>query len=105
MKTFAKQPREVLDYDVDMSEWFSSIPGDEIQSVELAITSPTEVVPSLTASPPAHPSLILMGASPVRFKIWLGGGTNQTYYVVTCLVTTEQDRQKEVEFKVKVIDK
>lgn len=105
MKVFSKQPRDVLDYDVDMSVWFSSVPGDEIQSVELSITSPTEAEPTLTFTPPFHPNLILMGASPVRFKIWLGGGTNQTYYVVTCLVTTEQDRQKEVEFKVKVIDK
>lgn len=43
-----------------------------------------------------------MGAEPVRFKVWLGGGTEFVDYVVTCVVITEQDRQKEVEFKVKV---
>ena len=102
MYTFQKQPSEVLDYDVDMSAWFSSIPGDDIQSVIITVTSAVEEVPTLVLGPGIHPEYLLMGAMPVRFKVWLGGGTEFVDYVITCVVTTEQDRQKEVEFKVKV---
>lgn len=104
MTTFTKQPNEVLDYDVDMKAWFASIPGDDIQDVEIKVTSPTEAEPTLVVGPAPHPPYVLMGAEPVRFKIWLGGGTDFTDYVVTCLIRTEQDRLKEVEFKVKVRD-
>ena len=105
MTTFTKQPRDVLDYDVDMREWFESIPGDDIESVEVLITSASELVPTLIAGPSHHPALVLMGSEPNRFKLWLGGGTEYVDYTVTCIVTTEQDRKKEVEFKVKVRDK
>lgn len=102
MYTFQKQPNEVLDYDIDMSAWFLDIPGDDIQSVSITVTAAGEEVPALVLGPGAHPDHLLMGAEPVVFKIWLGGGTEFVDYVVTCVVTTEQDRQKEVEFKVKV---
>lgn len=105
MTVFTKQPRDVLDYDVDMSDWFAGIPGDDIQSVEVIITSDSESVPTLVAGPIAHPAYILIGTEPVRFKLWLGGGTEYMDYVVTCVVSTEQDRRKEVEFKVKVRNK
>lgn len=105
MSTFKKQPLDVLDYDVDMSEWFSSIPGDDIDSVEIIITSLVEEEPTLVAGPLPHKPVILLGAEPVRFKIWLGGGTDYVDYKVTCIITTEQDRKKEVELKIKVRDK
>lgn len=105
MTTFNKQPRDVLDYDIDMSEWFESIAGDNIQSVEILIASDTEPTPSLVAGPLPHPAYTLIGANPVRFKMWLGGGENYMDYTVTCVVLTEQDRIKEIEFKIKVRDK
>lgn len=105
MTTFTKQPRDVLDYDVDMSEWFALIPGDDIERVEVLVTSASEQEPALIVGPAPHPDVVLVGVSPVRFKLWLGGGTEYMDYTVTCIVTTEQDRQKEVEFKVKVRDK
>ena len=102
MYTFPKQPREVLDYDVDLSQWFLESPGDDIQSVSLTVTAIGEEVPTLVLGPLPHPAYVLMGATPVRFKVWLGGGTEFVDYIVTCLVITEQDRQTETEFKVKV---
>lgn len=105
MTTFTKQPRDVLDYDVDMTSWFAGIPGDDIQKVEVIITSDTEPTPTLVAGPLPHPAVVLLGSQPVSFKLWLGGGEVYMDYVVTCIVFTEQDRQKEVEFKVKVRDK
>lgn len=104
METFVKQPRDVLDYDVDMANWFAGIPTDEIENVVITITCDSEDPPVLMAGPGVHPPMALIGASPVRFKIWLGDGTPYADYIVTCLVSTEQDRQKEVEFRVKVRD-
>ena len=104
MKTFTKQPNDVLDYDVDMTEWFSGIPGDDIQSVAITITCDAEAAPTLVAGPLPHPASVLMGATALSFKVWLGGGTVYTDYIVTCVLTTEQDRRKEVEFKIKVRD-
>ena len=105
MSVFSKQPNDVLDYDVDLTEWFSDIPGDDIESVEITITSAMESEPALVVGPAPHPEHVLMGASPTRFKIWLGGGTHYIDYIVTCVIRTEQDRVKEVEFKIKVRDR
>ena len=99
---FPKQPNDVLDYDVDMTDWFAGIPTDNIQSVTISVSSTTEALPTLEVGPLPHPRYILMGANPVQFKLWLGGGTDGVDYVVTCVVLTEQDRVKEVEFKIKV---
>jgi hypothetical protein len=105
MATFTKQPGDVYDYDIDMSKWFAEVPGDDIQSVAVTVTSDTEATPTLVAGPSPHPAVVLIGAEPVRFKVWVGGGTNFNDYKVNCLVTTEQDRVKEVEFSIKVRDK
>lgn len=102
MTTFTKQPNDTLDYDVDMADWFAGIPSDNIQSVEITVASFAETSPALVLGPEPHPAYVLLGANPVRFKIWLGGGTEYVDYVVTCVVKTEQDRVKEVEFTVKV---
>lgn len=102
--TFTKQPADILDYDVDMADWFSSIPGDDIERVDISIASAAETEPTLIAGPLPHPAYVLMGANPTRFKIWLGGGTQYVDYVVTCRVYTAQDRLKEIEFRVKVRD-
>jgi hypothetical protein len=105
MKVFQKQPRDVLDYDVDMSAWFAGIPGDDIQSVSVSISALSETIPALVVGSPVHSATpVLLGSVPVSFKVWLSGGTDYEDYVVTCLVTTEQDRTKEVEFKLKVRD-
>ena len=105
MDTFIKQPREVLDYDVNLTEWFSDMPIDDIDSVTVTISSFNEEVPTLIAGALPHPVYELLGDTPVQFKIWLSGGTDFVDYIVTCLIVTEQDRQKEVEFKIKVRDK
>lgn len=102
MDTFNKQPGDVLDYDVDMVRWFKSLPGDDIQGVELSVRSIAGGLPTLVLGPHPHPPVVLMGSNPQRFKVWIGGGDNYQDYVVTCLVSTAQDRKKEVEFKIKV---
>jgi hypothetical protein len=103
--TFIKQPSDVLDYDVDMTSWFAGSPGDDIQSVTITITGVSETVPTLQHGQAPHPAYTLIGAQPVKFKLWLSGGTDFEDYIVTCVVSTEQDRKKEVEFKIKVRNK
>lgn len=103
MKVFDKQPRDVLDFDVDMTDWFAGL-GDDIQRVDVSVRSDMEDVPTLVAGPLPHPAVVLLGEPPTRFKVWLGGGTDRTDYIVSCLVATEADRQKEIEFKVRVRD-
>lgn len=105
MYNFSKQPNDVLDYDLDMSEWFSNAPGDDIESINITVKSYTEVEPTLVIGPVPHPEYVLMGANPTRAKIWIGGGTDGNNYIVTCVVKTEQDRIKEAEFTVKVRDR
>lgn len=105
MSVFTKQPGDVLDYDVDMAGWFSDLGGDDIQSVQASVSSDVETVPALVIGPLPHPPVVLIGEQPTRFKVWVGGGTNFTDYKITCLVLTEQDRAKEVEFIIKVRDK
>lgn len=105
MDAFIKQPNDVLDYDVDMTSWFAGSPGDDIQSVAITITGISEAVPTLLIGQAPHPAYTLIGSQPVKFKLWLSGGTDFEDYVVTCVVSTEQDRQKEVEFKIKVRNK
>lgn len=104
MQKFKKQPSEILDYDVDMSEWFNSIPNDQVSSVSIIISCETEEFPTLVQAGPPHPDYTLMGADPVRFKLWLAGGTDYAEYKVTCRVTTQQDRLKEVDFLVRMRD-
>ena len=105
MSVFEKQPGDILDYDVDLTDWFKPIPGDDIESVAITVTTDFEAVAALVVGPAPHPAYVLLGANPKRFKVWLGGGNPFTDYKVTCLVRTEQDRAKEVEFKIKVRDK
>lgn len=105
MSSFPKQPSEILDYDVDMTEWFKGHEGDEIASVTYEVESLTEDTPALEIGPAPHDDIFLIGTSPVRFKIWIGGGTNYTDYKITLRVLTQQHRRKEVELRIKVRDK
>lgn len=105
MSSFIKQPGDVVDYDVDMADWFADIPGDDIQDVVVTVGSASEATPTLAVVLKVGKQYVLQGANPTSFKVWLAGGTSYTDYKVTCLVTTGQDRIKEVEFAIKVRDK
>jgi len=105
MSVFTKQPREVLDYDVDLTDWFRETPDDDIEGVEVSVSSFSEQPPALEIGPAPHNPVVLLGANPTRFKVWIGGGTDGMDYTVTCVIRTEQDRVKEVEFKIKVRDR
>lgn len=99
MKTFRKQPSEILDYDIDMSPWFETIPGDQINSVSI-----TSAPAGLDVPPTGFPVQVLLGTPASGFKVWVGGGTDGELYKITAVVKTTANRTKEVDFRIQVLD-
>jgi hypothetical protein len=87
MKTFSKQPRDHLDYDIDLSEWLEE--GDRIQQVQVEAPSGIE--------------LTSVGYSDTRVKLWVRGGTSGQSYKFSPLIYTDS-REKEVDFMIVVVD-
>lgn len=88
MKTFQKQPRDSLDYDIDLSDWLYE--DDRIQSLELI-----EIPEGITVASTGH--------TENRAKVWIEGGTSGESYKLTLLIYTNS-RIKEVEFLIIVVD-
>ena len=89
MKQFDKQPSEVLDYDIDATEWLTQ--GDNVIGAAITIDITGLVLDSSTINDD-------------RIKIWLSAGVDGITYKVTTKISTEDGRVKEVDFKVKVKD-
>ncbi|MGQ0335685.1 phage fiber-tail adaptor protein [Halomonas elongata] len=87
MKTFKKQPRDHLDYDIDLSEWMAE--GDEVEHVEVTAPDGLEVTQ--------------VGIEPNRVKLWIKGGTDGESYKLSPLIYTES-RTKEVDFMIIVVE-
>ena len=90
--TFSKQPTDVLDYDVDYSEWLSA--SDELIAATVEIDQ--------TAG--AAKTLVLNGQeiSSRGIKLWLSGGADGDRYVVTVTSTTKEGRVKQDEFTMNI---
>ncbi len=86
LQKFTKQPNDVLDYDIDFSDWLVS--GDEVESV--TVTAETGITVDST------------NITSEIVKIWLSGGTDGSSYKVTALAVTEGGRTKEKEFIIKI---
>ena len=86
---FNKQPIEVVDYDIDYSEWLT--PGDNVQSAVVAVAPAGLTVESVFVNDP-------------RVKIWVSGGTDSIRYKLTVTTTTADGRVKQDEFSVRVKD-
>ncbi len=87
---FTKQPVDVVDYDIDYSEWLTN--GDNLQSATLGVEPATSlVIDSVFVNDP-------------RIKIWVSGGTNGVTYKLTVTATTTDGRVKQDEFRIKVKD-
>lgn len=90
LSTFEKQPADVLDYDVDYTEWLPN--GDAVESVAHTVTpSDLEI----------QGAIIVNGGT--RVKLWVAGGENAKTYKVELTVTTTLGRvkQDEVRFRCK----
>lgn len=87
MKTFRKQPRDHLDYDIDLSLWLEA--GDEIENVEVEA--------------PEGINLDQISVAPTRVKLWVSGGKTGQSYKFSPLIHTES-RTKEVDFMIVVVE-
>lgn len=100
---FEKQPTEIVDYDIDMRDWFQAAgPEDFIRNIEsLTIDPPGE----LAHGGPGVPFTVLIGDDkPQQAKVWLSGGVDGREYKVTALISTNIGRQEEIDFLVRVED-
>ena len=100
-----KQPSEVMDYDIDFSEYLPE--GDELASAGNPPT-PTGCDAFVSSATETSSTLVIDNVyvidSGKTLKVWVSGGTNGVTYKVTLRATTAGGRVKEVEFKVKVKD-
>jgi hypothetical protein len=84
---FIKQPNEILDYDVDFSEWFENrtdAPASHTSSAETGLT------------------IVSSQLSGNVVKVICSGGTDGGAYKVTVRLTTTAGLVKEVDFQVKI---
>lgn len=106
MRTFRKQPAEVLPYDIDFAEWLAPLHGDDIESAQVIVHSAVNGNPADLA---INNVFIMVqnpdgtrDVAPVRVKVWLSGGTHGATYKLTVRVDTEGGRRKEVDFRMNV---
>lgn len=90
MYTFTQQPSEVLDYDLDLSQYLPE--GDTIATVSASV-SPTGPDVSLTQ----------YDNGKLLVKQWVGnGGVDGTDYKVTVVITSVGGRIKEWDFMIEI---
>lgn len=84
---FTKQPSEILDYDVDYTDWFSGRTDTPVSITTVIATGITEV------------SHVLNG---MVAKVILSGGTDGQTYKITVRLTTTNGIVREADFLVLV---
>lgn len=80
---YTKQPNEMLDYDVDFSEW---------------LEGRTDVIESFAVGVPSDLTLFASQKTGNVVKLIIGGGIDGQKHKVTVSVTTDTSLVKEVEF-------
>lgn len=88
VKTFQKDPNELLDYTMDWSDWLA---GDKIATVSWTI--------------PGGISSAGQMNSVSSTTIWLSGGTDGTSYDLSCLITTTGVRTAERTMRISVVER
>lgn len=88
LDSFKQQPDEVLDYDIDFSEFLPKT--DSIVSASLNVFGG-----SLGTS---------FAIAPKRVKVWCYDGVNGVRYKISVTVETEEFRVKQVEFNLLIKD-
>lgn len=94
--TFRKQPADVLDYDIDFTDWLAAAdPDDTLQTVSSNVSDIT------------YGSDFVLGASTIfdsgrQVKVWTSQGNNRDVVKITTLVTTVNGRTKEVDWRLRI---
>lgn len=105
MYIFVKQPSEVVDYAIKMTDWFSPLDDSDYVTGVVVTGDPVFGAPALVLGPGTLPDTTLVSDNSGLdriVKVWLGGGTDGTTYKVKVVITTDLLRVEEVDFKVKV---
>lgn len=89
-----KDPSATLDYEVDWSAWLAA--GESIQGTPV-VTADT----GLDVNPAGKSTNVAAG----KVTFWLGGGSNNKAYTVTCQITTSQGRTDQRSFQLVVSDR
>lgn len=84
--TFKQQPSDVLDYDIDFSDW--------LPTTDSITTATVSVSPSGLGTSFAIQSRII--------KVWCYNGTDGVTYKVTVTANTAEFRTKQVEFRMRL---
>lgn len=84
---FEKQPAEILDYDVDYTEWFEGRQDTPASHVVIVPSGITKVSDALTG---------------MTVKVVLGGGLAGEKYKITVRLTTAAGLVKEADFELRV---
>lgn len=88
LDSFKQQPADVLDYDVDFSEFLPKT--DTITSATVDVTGGSLGI-----------SYAYVGK---RIKVWCYAGTNGVRYKVSVTINTAESRTKQVEFRLSIKD-
>ena len=105
MRTFRRQPNEVLPYDIDFTEWLAPLVVDAFESAQVTVTGAVNGdVSDVTVEDVVLLSEDQAGTTiPVaRIKVWLTGGVDGAVYKITARCDTEGGRRKEVDFRLNV---
>lgn len=84
-----KQPTEIIDRDIMMTDFFSNRPGDSLDVASVTVDDQTLVA-------------TLENQTGESVKLWLSGGVDGKRYKATVTLTTVMGRKIEAEIMIKV---
>ena len=87
---FEKQPADVQDFDIDFNDWLTG----------MLDTAPGPTGAEVSADPGI--TILAFALNNGVVKVWTAGGVDGTTYKITATLTTDGNRVKQAEIKVKV---
>ena len=101
LATYTKQPDEVLDYDIDFSDFLDD--GDSLATTgDPKVPNPLDVVVTPVDAFFVLGDTFVIGDSDLILKQWVSGGVVGVTYKIEITATTGRGRVKQVEFKVRI---
>jgi len=88
MITFTKQPKELLDYTIDLTDWLTE----------------NDTISGSTETMPDEITLDTKLIEDKSLKLYLKNGLDKETYKITSLIETTSGLKKEVDFQIKVKD-
>ena len=95
--SITKQPADVLDYDIDFSEWLRA--GDTLETIDVALTRLDGATLALDDLAVKY----VINNTPIA-KVWLEKGVDGQTYKAEVTVITREGRTKQVELRARVRD-